>query len=268
MSARFNLYMDDSGTRHPDRQLENNGKPNWFALGGVMVRREDEEVCRGQHGRFCEKWKIEKPLHSEEIRHRTKNFHWLRKNEDARQTFLMELEAMLLSMPVFGVACVIDRNGYHHRYHAMYGTQKWSLCKSSFAICVERAGKFAREQGGKLSVYVERSDPKTDKQIGQYFCEMKQAGHPFDKSNASKYDPLTPQALGDTLYDFKLKDKSSPMMQIADLYLYPICQGGYNADYYPFKRLKSSAKLIDCRVSDVPSEGIKYYCFEKPAPKD
>jgi hypothetical protein len=268
MSASFNLYMDDSGTRHPDRQLENNGKPNWFALGGVMVRREDEDECRGQHERFCEKWEIEKPLHSEEIRHRKRNFRWLDKDEGVRQTFLSELEGLLTSMPVLGVACVIDRNGYHNRYHARYGKQKWSLCKSSFAICVERAGKFAREQGGKLNVYVERSDRKTDNQIKQCFCEMKQKGHPFDQSNASRYDPLTPDLLGATLYDFKLKDKTSPMMQIADLYLYPICQGGYNAGYYPFRQLMSAAKLIDCRVDDTNSQGIKYYCFEKPAAKD
>lgn len=74
--------------------------------------------------------------------------------------------------------------------------------------------------------------------------------------------------LAETLYDFKIKGKRSPMMQIADLYLYPMCQGGYNPGYYPYMMLKQAERLIDCHVEDVTTLGIKYYCFGDIRPKD
>lgn len=268
MVAAYNLYMDDSGTRHPDRQLNQTGKPDWFALGGLLVRNEDEPSCREVLAQFCDGWSIAAPLHSEEIRHRSKNFRWLERDEAQRHRFLSELEAMMMSLPVLGVACVIDRRGYHARYHHMYGSQKWSLCKSAFAICVERACKFAKNEGRRLNVFVERSDQKTDNQIRAYFDSLKETGHPFAQPTSAKYQPLTQSEITETLYDFKLKHKKSPMMQIADLFLYPMCQGGYNSDYYPYKTLKRASKLIDCKVADPSAQGVKYYCFDDPQPKN
>ncbi|PRQ09043.1 DUF3800 domain-containing protein [Enhygromyxa salina] len=267
MAAAYPFYMDDSGARHPDRQLSDGSRPDWFALGGILVRQQDEQLCRRMHSELCAKWGIGAPLHSEEIRNRKKNFRWLAPLE-TRNQFLAELQAMLLAMPVVGIACVIDRPGYHARYHGKYGSQKWSLCRSSFTIGVERASKFARSRGCKLNVYVERSDRKTDRQVKTYFEELKRAGHPFDHARASKYSPLNLTELGETLHDFKMKRKSSPMMQIADLYLYPICRGGYDASYYPFGQLRSASKLIDLHVDDVNTSGIKYYCFENVAKKE
>lgn len=148
MAHVFNLYIDDSGTRHPDRALNTSGKPDWFALGGLLVRKSDEQQCREMHAQLCRDWCITAALHSEEIRHKKENFRWLRHDEPKRQEFLGELTQMLVSMPIHGIACVIDRVGYHRRYHPKYGTQKWSLCKSAFHICVERAAKFIRSQDG------------------------------------------------------------------------------------------------------------------------
>jgi hypothetical protein len=261
MAATYNFYMDDSGTRHPDRRLRGEGKPDWFALGGVLVRQSDEARCRRMHEDLCSKWEIASPLHSEEIRFRKKNFRWLNASEK-RGPFLADLEEMLLTMPVVGMACVIDRRGYHARYHEKYGSQKWSLCRSSFMIGVERASKFARARDHKLSVFVERSDRKTDQQVEAYFEELKGAGHPFDHLNASKYAPLASTELAETLHGFKMKRKISPMMQIADLYLYPICQGGYRAIHRPFDKLEAASRLIDAHVEDISTMGIKYYCFE------
>ena len=129
-------------------------------------------------------------------------------------------------------------------------------------IGVERASKFARARGHKLNVFVERSDRKTDQQVAAYFESLKATGHPFDRSNASKYQPLASTEISDTLHDFKMKRKSSPMMQIADLYLYPICQGGYKTNYHPFTKLEEASKLMDVHVEDIETMGIKYYCFE------
>lgn len=260
MRDRFNLYMDDSGTRHPDRELGDSGRPDWFALGGVLVRQADAQGCHDMLEHLCREWDITKPLHSVEIRHKTKNFRWLR-DEGKRQEFLTQLQSMILAMPLYGVACVIDRIGYHRRFHEQYGSQKWSLCKSAFHICVERAAKFVRAHGGRMNVYVERSDHKTDEQLETYFHELKRGGHPFDRANAAPYAPLSQAEIAETLYDFKTKRKQSPMMQIADLLLYPMCQGGYDPNYYPLRELRVADKLIDCHVGDPNVEGIKYYCF-------
>ena len=134
-------------------------------------------------------------------------------------------------------------------------------------ISVERAAKFARENGCKLNVFVEKSDPKTDKAVEGYFKALKQDGHPFDKQSASKYVPLEQPELRNILYDFKTKNKSSPMMQVADLYLYPMCRGGYQPDYRAYDALVSDSKLIDCHVADIATLGVKYYCFENVSTK-
>lgn len=173
-----------------------------------------------------------------------------------------DLGEMLLNLPVFGLACVIDRRGYHRRYHERYGKRKWSLCKSAFDIVVERACKYARSKGCKLDVFVERSDKKTDEKIQRYHEELRSCGHPFDPQNASRYEPLNQSDLADTLYDLKMKTKSSPMMQIADLYLYPLCKARYNPDYRPLRELISASKLLDQHVSDPEKLGVKYYCFD------
>ncbi len=188
----YNLYMDDSGTRHPDRNLDVAGsRPDWFALGGVLVHQNDEAQCRAMHEVFCREWEIDQPLHSHEIRNKKEKFAWIKDLETERQAqFYSALSTMLTSIPVIGIACTIDRPGYHRRYDEKYGKLKWSLCRSAFAICVERASKFARSKQCKLNVYVERSDKNTDNQIKQHFNNLKQSGHPFDPQAASKYNPL------------------------------------------------------------------------------
>jgi hypothetical protein len=35
------------------------------------------------------------------------------------------------------------------------------------------------------------------------------------------------------------------MMQMADLYLYPICRGRYEAAYHPYRIMQDERKLID-----------------------
>lgn len=268
MPKILHLYMDDSGTRHPDRNVNlSSGKPDWFGLGGVLVREEDEETCRKVHETFCARWSLSRPLHSDEIRNYKGDFGQFRVDRERRDRFFEDLETTLLALPVIGIACVIDRPGYHRRYHARYGKAKWSLCRSAFEICVERAAKFARSEDRKLNVHVERSDRKTDRAIQEYFRRLKGQGHSFDGQNAAKYSPLEQVQFDDVLYDFRLKDKSSQLMQFADLYLYPMCKGGYPRCYIPYERLKDGRKLIDAHVHEASVCGIKYYCFDGFYPK-
>jgi len=92
---------------------------------------------------------------------------------------------------------------------------------------------------------------------------------PFDKDTSRKYGPLTQAQFAATLYDFKTKHKTSPMAQLADLYLWPICMGGYHKGNRPYERLKEDGKLIECVLSAdaIDALGSKYSCFENVAVK-
>lgn len=167
-------------------------------------------------------------------------------------------------MPVVGLACVIDRPGYNARYREKYGRQRWSLCKSAFTISVERAAKYARSQNCRLRVLPERCNKKEDDMLKGYYNDLKAIGQPFDPNTSEKYHPLTPEEFKKTLLEFHPQMKSSRMPQFADLYLWPMCMGGYNPDNRPYKRLKEDGKLIECVLpkEDWQMLATKYYCFD------
>lgn len=267
----MHFYMDDSGTRHPDRKIGR--KPShgydWFGLGGVLIRQEDEEVARSLHSTFCRKWNVTKPLHSAEIRSMSGAFAWLGTAcAKKRQAFLEDLYQLMAQSPLVGTACVIDRPGYNHRYLDKYGRDRWLLCKTAFSVAVERTTKFADSQGYKLKVFVERSDRKTDKTVKDYYDALRSEGMPFSSGNSSIYAPLSADKFGEVLYEFRTKNKSSPVMQLADLFLWPMCIGGYDRENRPHKRLLADRKLIDCILpaATVPMLGIKYSCWELVEP--
>jgi hypothetical protein len=159
---------------------------------------------------------------------------------------------------------VIDRPGYNHRYREKYGRQRWSLCKSAFHIVVERAAKYARESKCRLRVSPERCNKREDQMLKAYYAELKSVGLPFAVTTSEKYRPLSPAEFQQTLYEFKPKTKTSPMAQLADLYLWPICMGGYQADNRPYRRLVQDEKLIECRIPEPDRQMLatKYYCFD------
>ncbi|WP_157213387.1 DUF3800 domain-containing protein [Rhizobium sp. CF122] len=100
----------------------------------------------------------------------------------------------------------------------------------------------------KLRVHPERCNKAEDANLEGYYKALKAEGMPFAKDNSDKYGPLTPEQLTQTLYEFKTKQKTSPMAQLADLYLWPICMGGYHASNRPYQRLTDDGKLIDCHI--------------------
>lgn len=209
------------------------------------------------------KWDIKSPLHSYEIRNRTDNFSWLRsRSSEERSQFYGQLGEMLVSLPVLGVACVIDRQGYNKKYREKYGNRRWSVCKTAFNIVVERAAKFAMIDGRRLRVYYERSDKKHERLIENYYSSMRSEGMPFDPVGSEKYQPANKTSLQRVLFECRKKHKSSPPMQIADLYLFPICVGGYDDKYAPYDALKSNERLIDCVIDPASNLGVKYSCFD------
>jgi Protein of unknown function (DUF3800) len=263
----MNFYIDESGTRHPDHDPGKRAAHgyDWFAFGGILVKEEDEPKTRQLHAKFQAKWDIRCPLHSSEIRGQTDGFHWLADRDKADQErFYEQLYVLMRAVPVIGLACVIDRPGYNHRYKERYANERWSLCKTAFSIAVERAAKYAQQGGYRLRVLPERCNKLEDSVLKTYYGELTANGMPFAVDTSEHYGPLSPEEFRKTLYEFKLKSKSSPMAQLADLYLWPICMGGYHAGNRPYERLKSDGKLIECLIPEQAWEnlGTKYSCFD------
>lgn len=267
MVAVSTFYIDDSGTRHPDRKAQStHHKQDWFALGGILIDDDDiasaNELIVAFRGRWPQLGTV--PLHSYEIRGGHENFKWLRTDNEVRNRFLGDLERLLFVLPVVGLACIIDRPGYNHRYREKYGRQRWSLCKTAFDVVVERAAKLSMDRNRKLRVYVERTNKVDDAVLRGYYDTLKATGHSFNQKSASIYNPLASVDYTRILYDFKTKDKSSKLMQIADIYLWPMCMGGYDEGHRAYAALKDAGKLIDCFLSDelITERGIKYSCFD------
>jgi hypothetical protein len=265
VTPTFHLYLDDSGARHLDYVPKQPGQPDWFALGGVMITEEDEDQFRKAHDAFCKRWSITEPLHSVRIRHRARQFAWLDQIEEGkRQQFFADLTDLIVTAPVLGIACVIDRPGYDARYRAKYGQRRWALCKTAFSIATERAAKYANMNGRRLKVFVEKADRQSDEKIRDHYDEIRSGGMPFNSETSSKYGPLTPDVLQHVLWDLKFKTKSSPLIQLADLYLYPLCRAGYEESYRPYQLLKEHGKTVDCVLPPdaVSQAGVKYSCFD------
>jgi hypothetical protein len=267
LPVTLNLYLDDSGTRHPTRKIGKKAAHgyDWFSLGGILVRSDEEDNARDLHAKFCEKWEITAPLHSSEIRSQNENFDFLREcKEEKQRLFYEDLYVLMREVPVLGIACTVDRPGYCGRYLEQYQKNPWLLCKTSFSVVVERAAKYAVAKDMKLRVYPERCNKAEDANLEGYYKALKAEGMPFAKDNSDKYAPLKQEQLSKTLYEFKTKCKTSPMAQLADLYLWPICMGGYHASNRTYQRLIQDGKLIDCHVEKdaLPMLGSKYSCFE------
>jgi hypothetical protein len=199
------------------------------------------------------------------VRGTTKGFAWLKNaQDDEAKKFYEELYLLMRDVPAIGLACVVDRPGYNARYLEKYGKNRWSLCKTAFNVAVERAAKYARKEGCRLRVAPERCNKPEDGLLKQYYEDLRSVGLPFAQTTSEKYSPLTRQEFRETLFEFKPKYKTSPMAQFADLYLWPICMGGYHQSNRTCERLRQDGKLIECVLPELewPMLATKYSCFE------
>lgn len=235
-----------------------------FGLGGVLIDKEKLDEVWDAHRDFCDTWGITYPLHSHEIRGGRDNFSWL-KNPERATEFMPALEEFLVGLPVLGIAAIIHRPGYVERYAKLYDGRPWRMDKTAFSILIERSAKFARSKGRRLRVFFERSGRQEDRDIVAFMKDLKAKGMPFDGDNAAVYGGLEASEFSElVLGEPKGRTKAAAMLQIADLYLYPMAKAGYDANYRPYLALMSAGRLVD---SDMPSGnrrllGIKYSCFD------
>ncbi len=137
--------------------------------------------------------------------------------------------------------------------------------KTAFSILIERSAKYARSKGRRLRVFFERSGRQEDRDIVAFMKELKAEGMPFDGDNAAAYRGLEAGEFSElVLGEPKGRTKATPMLQIADLYFYPMAKAGYNADYKPYLASMRTGRLIDAILSSEnrPLLGIKYSCFD------
>ncbi len=168
------LYFDESGSREVDHKPGKTASlRDYFALGGILIEARHTRAVWDLHQRFCDSWKINYPLHSHEIRNRQQHFLWLR-NKEIRDLFLDGLRDLMRDIPCIAMACVIDRSGYNARYKSVYRT-RWKLCKTAFAILIERSAKFADRRGFTLTLHYEGVAAKENAQTENYAKELKEA---------------------------------------------------------------------------------------------
>lgn len=259
-------YMDETGNRQPDKKSDQSrAGRDWFGLGGYLIRKEDEAEAKRLHSEIVSKWGVRHPFHITDMLAEKKGFAWLgRLKERDRARFWADYKEFLAAAPVLGTACVIDRPGYVARgYLEKFPETKWLLCRSAFDITVERAAKYAIEQGCKLDIVFE-SDIAINDTVKGYFANLKQNGLAFDEANSAKYTPLTQAEFAATLGSIEWKTKSSRMLQIADSYVYAICRQRYDRTFGIYRQLRDAERIINFALKDgerIRAMGIKYYCF-------
>jgi hypothetical protein len=263
--GEFAIYIDDSGSPKPDPK----DQYPFFAMGGVLIKRNDEQIIKQLVSEFKSRWPIpqEQPLHGNEIRSRKKGFAWLGKLQKSEQDrFLEDLTLTIITCPIIVHACVVSRQGYLNRYLKKYDEETWEMMRSAFSIVVERTAKYAGMNNGSLMVYFEAAGRNEDSLLKQYFHDLRAKGHPFDASRSDKYSPLSAEDLSNTLRGIDSKTKANAIMQIADLCLYPIVRSKDNPDNQAFLSLKNANLLVDFRLTQnqINTLGIKYYCFDNP----
>jgi hypothetical protein len=267
MTKELHLYFDDTGSRHPDHSSTEKRLDGMdcFGLGGILINEEDIDPFVVSYKAFRKEWSIDYPFHSHKIRGGREEFGWLKKPENAA-AFLPALEDMLLTLPIIGIAAVVHRPGYVERYKDIYKDRIWMMSKTAYSVLIERSAKYARAQGRTLRVFFEGAGPAEDGDIVSYAKALKKDGMPFDQNNSAFYGALKPEEFREIVRgEPRRKTKATPMVQIADLALYPMAKGGYDPSYRPYKKLMEHGKLIDAvlKPEDRPSQGIKYSCFPR-----
>ena len=173
---------------------------------------------------------------------------------------------MIVQCPILVHGCVVSRRGYLDRYLDRYGSNTWEMMKSAFSILLERVSKYVALHDGKVMVYFEKAGKKEDKLITSYFNDLRVSGAPFSAETSTKYEPLTSKQLQQVLSGIEGKSKNNPILQIADLCLYPVAKSKEQPQNRAFQLLNQHRKLVGTVLAtdNLEKMGIKYYCFDNP----
>jgi hypothetical protein len=267
MPPMFDLYIDESGSQKPSQK----DTSPFFAMGGVLFERKNENVIKDSVTNFKTKWyprlkisELSVPLHSTEIRSKKQDFREL---ENFCQTeldqFYTDLNNMATGCPITIHACVISRYGYHNRFYPIYGDNTWDMMKSCFYIVVERAAKDVQSKGGRMKVYFEGIGKRENKVLKQYFKELGMTGNIFSPSTAKAYAPFSAEDFSNVLTSIEHKTKTNLIMQLADYCLHPIADIKLHTKNRAHQAFQAGNIIVDCQLSrnQISDRGIKYYCY-------
>lgn len=114
------FYMDETGNRLPDKKPDK-GRENrdWFAFGGYILAREDQDAARAQWQLMVDKWHIGHPFHISDMLNERKKWSWLGRmtegqnsgqtTEDSFRPFLRWAKPASLTAPAM-LRAVISRS--------------------------------------------------------------------------------------------------------------------------------------------------------------
>lgn len=265
MPRPFTFYIDETGSRHPDKKSDKSREGrDWFGLGGVLIRGEDSDATRQNIAEFTARWSLMGPAHLTDMLSEKKAFSWLgRVSQDRNNQFWQDWFATLTATPIIGLGCIVDRPGYLARGYLEKHSDRWLLCRSAFDISVERAAKIARMEGRKLHIVFEQ-DPGINDTMHGYFENLKANGLAFDGATSGRYTPLTQSEFFETLGRIQHKPKSHALLQVADSYIYAMARYGYDKKFPMYRHLRDKLRIADFALPNecLPHMGVKYYCFD------
>lgn len=264
MPEEYTLFLDDCGERticKPEEKAFHGLNARCFALGGVIVERSQVADIEQKVEEFCKRWRVPF-LHGNKIRGKKGAFSFLGRVDSERDQFFEDLNKLVADERLVVHGCIICRPGYRDRYWEKH-ENRWDMSKTAFDIVAERAAKFARNNGKKLSIVYERTGRKEDRKLETYYRDLKSSGMAFDKSNSSKYSPLSAVEFAETLAGINGEGKNNKLLQIADLVIHPICHRTLGKPNKAFEVLLERKRLIDFQSSE-DEIALKYSCFDGP----
>jgi hypothetical protein len=109
---------------------------------------------------------------------------------------------------------------------------------------------------------LQRGDDES--RIKSYYVDLLNRGLPFDSVTSAEYALLRAADFKDTLIELRFKAKTSPPMQLADLYLWPIAMHRYGRGGLPYEKFREAGTLIEAKLSSnlISSRGAKCSCFQ------
>jgi hypothetical protein len=239
-SPLFHLYIDETGSRHPDKEASTAKHGfDWFGLGGLLITQEDEATAKSKLATFVARWpQIRSPLHFTDIRAQKKGFAWLGNlkledhnrfwSDSARFSHQFRGRGLLAS----SIAQATSNGGTAKGE----GTPNGSFAEAhSIFWSTELPNTQNPRGGGCVSTMKERTLLPT-RRVHEYYETIKFSGLAFDESTSSKYRPLKQVEFQNVLLAIEGKDKGNKMMQVADSYLYAIARGSYDVKFDVYKR--------------------------------
>lgn len=272
--SNFTLFFDDSGSKSVD--IEKDPQSFWFAQGGYIIRNDNIEILTTNINDFIIKWTLKlgrsiPPLHSNDIRRKKEGFEFL-KDPLTYSQFMGDLTQLISSAPIYIIGSIISRKGYlEYTSSQGYINSVWNYYDTAYPILIERSLKFINSiEGDDFNLYVvgEKTGKHEDKHIANIHDNLIKGHNYFKPETSSKYGYFDDYF---KIKGLKFNNKSSKLLQIADLVLYPICQAIISVNqssgliYHPFIQLNDAGMLINNHIDfeQIKYKGIKYYCFDK-----